>query len=881
MKNHRHILQLRASVLAVHGALGFFAAAHAQTQAPDPALVELTQPKNTVEVGVGTTSAYSAKADEFNGISRKGGYLIGNVELRGGGAYDSADPTRWLINGSDLGLKSPSLEAEYGQQGRFRVKFGYEQLLRNQSDTFQTPYQGVGTNSMSLPSNWMTVVIPRLSATTPSARGLSPDVTASSAIIGGVLTPPTAAQATAAAAMQAADLPAFHNVDLFTKRTRFSLGYEQILDTRWLLSLSLSDEHKGGLRAQGAHSHMTGGDASSILPVPIDQNDRQASLGVSYTGDKFQVQAAYDVSSFNNNIDSVSWNMWSGPTIVQTMSTAPSNLFQKFSLSGSLQATPGTRVTGAAAYSRSSQNEAFLSDATAPIVPVASAQALVVNESVSLKVSNRTTKDLTLSGGYKYDLRENRTPVNTYVFYDNGEAPAGVSPFRYLFPTLPTMGTDVNIAANTPYSRRVHALNLDADYQLKAGSHIKGGVDATNTDRYCLNSWYQCVNAASSDETTVHADWFGNVTPEINTRLGLASSHRKVTYDENSFLSRVPMANQTPTGAPAGSTAYSALTSLGLNGWGPALGLAPAAPAGSLLAFYFPLNNPLSNTLYAFRNRISELQGMRRYDQADRDRNKLRSSVSWQATEKFELQGALDYSQDRYNHSVYGLQKASTGALNLDANYAANDDFSVGVFASFEQMTTRQAGNTYTANSAATNVNGATAIDGGCFATIALRNASNKIDPCLDWTSTTKDKTTTFGASFNKSRLMGGKLSLQGSFAYSAGRTDIDVTGGNYVNNPYAGIAANPTGTIAAYYIPATPLPTVKATSWDFRLTGTWQLKPDVAVRVGYGYQRLRSEDWAYEGSQDGALTQVIPTREQSPVYNIHTLGIAYIASFR
>jgi hypothetical protein len=50
---------------------------------------------------------------------------------------------------------------------------------------------------------------------------------------------------------------------------------------------------------------------------------------------------------------------------------------------------------------------------------------------------------------------------------------------------------------------------------------------------------------------------------------------------------------------------------------------------------------------------------------------------------------------------------------------------------------------------------------------------------------------------------------------------------------------------------------------------------------VGYAYQRLRSEDWGYEGSQDGALTQVIPTREQAPAYNVHTLGVAYVASFR
>jgi hypothetical protein len=272
---------------------------------------------------------------------------------------------------------------------------------------------------------------------------------------------------------------------------------------------------------------------------------------------------------------------------------------------------------------------------------------------------------------------------------------------------------------------------------------------------------------------------------------------------------------------------------------------------------------------------------MRRFNQADRNRDKLRSSANWQATEALLFQGSLDYSTDDYKKSVYGLQRATQWALNLDGSYALGDDMSIGLFTSFETQRTRFAGNTYTANSAATAVNGATAIDGGCYATIALRNANNKIDPCLNWQTTMKDKTSTLGASFTKSKLLAGKLSLQGSVVYSDGRTDIDVVGGNYVNNPFAGVAGNPTSAIAAYFIPASALPTITAKSLDFRLSGTYKLRADSALRFAYGYQHLTSYDWGYEGSQDGGLTQVLPTREQAPHYTVHSIGISYVMTFR
>jgi hypothetical protein len=52
-------------------------------------------------------------------------------------------------------------------------------------------------------------------------------------------------------------------------------------------------------------------------------------------------------------------------------------------------------------------------------------------------------------------------------------------------------------------------------------------------------------------------------------------------------------------------------------------------------------------------------------------------------------------------------------------------------------------------------------------------------------------------------------------------------------------------------------------------------------VRFAYGFQYLRVSDWGYEGSQDGGLTQILPTREQAPHYRVHLIGISYQLSFR
>ena len=229
------------------------------------------------------------------------------------------------------------------------------------------------------------------------------------------------------------------------------------------------------------------------------------------------------------------------------------------------------------------------------------------------------------------------------------------------------------------------------------------------------------------------------------------------------------------------------------------------------------MNNALANALYGNVNRISELPGMRRFNMADRNRDKLRSSANWQANDALSLQGGLDLNDDRYSNSVYGLQSAKSWASTSKARTARPRTSTSPLLHLRGSAFAQSAGDSYTANSAASSVAGFTTISGGCFATIALRNASNKIDPCLNWNTDMRDKVDTLGLAFTRKKLMSGKLDARGGLTWSQARSDNGVTGGNYANNPLA-VAGAPAGTVAAFFIPATALPTVKTDTIELKL---------------------------------------------------------------
>jgi len=265
-----------------------------------------TKPTSTVEVGPGAVSDDSFKAGEYNGLEKQGPNAIGNLDLRGGTAgYNNTNLLRWRIKGSDLGYESRSLFAEASQQGKFRVFVAYDELRRNRSDTYQTPYDGAGGNALTLPGGWLVPTVAGSTATNTatnitSPRGLIPslgtapylNVATNSPTMGALLTP-TAVQIAQVLAAVNTDVPLFHNVDLFTKRRRVDAAFSYSFDRQWGLDASFRPEHKDGLKPMGTVSRSTGADISTVIPDVIDNNHDQVNVLLHYAGTKSFAQASY------------------------------------------------------------------------------------------------------------------------------------------------------------------------------------------------------------------------------------------------------------------------------------------------------------------------------------------------------------------------------------------------------------------------------------------------------------------------------------------------------------------------------------------------------------------------------------------------------------
>jgi hypothetical protein len=470
--------------------------------------------------------------------------------------------------------------------------------------------------------------------------------------------------------------------------------------------------------------------------------------------------------------------------------------------------------------------------------------------------------------------------VHIYQYADAGEAPAPNANFPASSANPYGAVVAQNANANRPYGRRLNQLDADADYSIGHRQWIKGGYVFENLARACAGSWISCADAATTNENTLRAEWRVNASERLNARVDYAYSARRApNYNENAFLALVPYASVTPAAVTDGATALSFMNANGWTGYGPTAGF--AATTGNMNVF-FASNNALANAMYANNNRISELPGMRRYYVSDRNRDKLRTLLSWQGTEHLSFQGGVDLNKDRFPDAAYGLQSLRGWALSIDGVYALGEEMSADVSYTYEDQRSITEGNTYTANSntsAITNGQpGAIGLSGNAcdgYTTLQQRNNNNKVDPCLNWSSAMLDVANTVGLGFRKKA---GALDLTSNLTVSRAHWDNSVAGGNWANNPLNGLGGTPT-TIAAYFIQATAWPTVTTDTAELRISGKYTVRAQ-SVRVSYAYLHMKSADPSYEGMQLGSLSGVLPSTEQPFSYGVNVFVVSYVLSF-
>jgi MtrB/PioB family decaheme-associated outer membrane protein len=184
--------------------------------------------------------------------------------------------------------------------------------------------------------------------------------------------------------------------------------------------------YKSGERPYGMAFGSPGNNFYEVLQ-PVAQTIHDFRLGGTWATEKFQLQFGYVLSIFQNAVDRVQADnpCFNNPAAVTAggcagdatnapatgqSALAPNNMANTFTLSGGIDLPMRTRVTGNVAYSFAIQNEDFLPQTINQtlngnpglVLPKSSLNGLVQTWLVNLTSVSRPTKELTITGKYRF-----------------------------------------------------------------------------------------------------------------------------------------------------------------------------------------------------------------------------------------------------------------------------------------------------------------------------------------------------------------------------------------------------------------------------------------------------------------------------------------------
>ena len=491
MNTSNKSLKLSAVALAVAASVVSLSA-----RADEEEAKALKTPVNTVELGVSNTSNGSYKFGEYNGLEKKGADLVGNVNIRGGDAYSNNENgglTRWSLIGNDLGLTDRTVLGTYGQQGKWNIGAGFDQLQHNTSDSYNTPFQGaMGGNTFVLPSNF----------------GLAPSTQA----------------------LTKAQLGAYNGMDIYNTRKNSSFNAGMAIDSRWTVSFDYNHLDQSGAKLQtfgSAKIYGATNELVSMLPAPTNYKTDTFNLALNWVGEKGYMTTSYYGSMFRDGYDRLTYETWGGANVMQNIPTVPGNDFHQVNFTGGYNIAPKTKVVTNLSYGRNFQNNAFVVDPAMMLtaMPVTSLGGQIINTHADVKVTDQSVKNLVLSASAKFDERNNQTPSNTYNF-------AAIDGTATKYP-------------NTPISYDKAQYQLAGDYRVKQDHHLNLSLEHDTVGRWCNNyavsagypAGTVCVVDTGNHEDKLNALYRLKANESLDFKLGLGYANRKSYVDPYAIAS--------------------------------------------------------------------------------------------------------------------------------------------------------------------------------------------------------------------------------------------------------------------------------------------------------------------------------------------------------
>jgi len=419
------------------------------------ACVKYTGWRGSIDFGAAYINKDSYRFGDYRGLEKKGTYAAIDGDVH----YRDLQGRYFDLYAHNLGYDSRELDMRGGNQGFYEVRFGWQEIPKYRGYGTQTPFLGMGSDNLTLPTDWVRANTTGGMSALESSLAIAP---------------------------------------LKTKRKILDAGATVNFMSNWSYRIDYQRQEKKGTRAMGAGMYFSN---ASILPAPIDYTTDLFDMALSWANKRAQVELGFISSKFDNGNSSLTWqNPFSSQPEHSSFRAAlePGNKFYQFNLSGAFAVTSWIKLSGQAAIGRLTQDDPFLPYTINPLysdlpLPRSSLDGKLDTSTYNFagKLFARINNSLSFTARGKWDERDNKTPVDLYTPVVTDLIPV-VS--RY----------------NRPYGYKRQQYSADVRYRAARVVRLSAGAEQQNIDRTL-----QAVKRTK--ETT----WWGEVkvTPTFNTEF--------------------------------------------------------------------------------------------------------------------------------------------------------------------------------------------------------------------------------------------------------------------------------------------------------------------------------------------------------------------------
>jgi MtrB/PioB family decaheme-associated outer membrane protein len=422
------------------------------------------------ELGATYLSDDAGRSGNGTGYDEKGTYALaaGSGDFAG-----DAYRLRWDL--ADLGLDSRAVDIRGGQPGIYMYSLGYEELPYRRFDTTETVFRRSGADALALPAGWVPA------GTTDGFAALDASLV---------------------------------DRDIRSDRQSFQAGGQYRGFDHLQLRANYRRTDRDGWGIAGASFFNN----AVLLPAPFDDSTDTIDFSALYSRERWFAQLSWSGSYYDNSHRELRWdNPYLGGG-QGALAQAPDSDAQTVTFAGAYHFAAQTVLSLSASIGEIRQDEQLLAYSINPALPAdplprGSLDGKVDTTHLDLQLTSKPWSFLRLKGVYRYDDRDNGSPVSLWSRTITDLFPSGEA------------------EANRPYSFQRTRLGLSAQarfdwYEWLESFDFEGGYDRLDTDRNL-----QEVADQSEETGWGRVRWRAGAA-EISVRAG-AARREADNYDLN------------------------------------------------------------------------------------------------------------------------------------------------------------------------------------------------------------------------------------------------------------------------------------------------------------------------------------------------------------